>query len=295
MSMRKQFTETVESLLEQDERLVLLLGDIGVFGFRKAFKLFPERVYNIGILEQSTVSLAAGLAKEGLIPIIHTIAPFLIERSLEQLKIDFCYQKLGGNFTTVGSSYDYAALGCTHHCPGDVGILKNIPGMEIILPGTAEEFDSLFRQSYANNHPTYFRLSERENPESYKVEFGRAHVIRTGRLATIIAVGPALIPILEATRDLDVTIIYYTTLVPFDAQTLQQNCFSTKVFLCEPYYSGILTAEIISALYPKPVILDTVGVPHLFLEDYGLAQEHDEAIGFTAESIKKRIIKFIDE
>ena len=66
----------------------------------------------------------------------------------------------------MGASYDYAALGCTHHCPGDVGMLKNIPDMEIILPGTAEEFDKLFRQSYANGNPTYFRLSEKQNSKN---------------------------------------------------------------------------------------------------------------------------------
>ena len=88
MSMRKQFVKTVESQLARDNKLVLLLGDIGVFGFQKAFKEFSDRVYNIGILEPSTVSMAAGLAKTDLIPIVHTIAPFLVERSFEQLKID---------------------------------------------------------------------------------------------------------------------------------------------------------------------------------------------------------------
>ena len=122
MSMRKQFIETVEAIIKEDERAVLLLGDIGVFGFRKIFETHKERVFNIGILEQSTISMASGMAMTGLIPIVHTIAPFLVERGLEQLKIDFGYQKLGGNFVSVGASYDYAALGCTHHCPGDVGI-----------------------------------------------------------------------------------------------------------------------------------------------------------------------------
>ena len=127
--MRKQFTSTTESILSTDERLVVLLGDIGVFGFRKSFEKFPKRICNIGILEQSTIGVAAGLAMTGFIPLVHTIAPFLVERSFEQLKDDFGYQKLGGNFVSVGASYDYAGLGCTHHCPADVAILKNIPNM----------------------------------------------------------------------------------------------------------------------------------------------------------------------
>ena len=150
MSMRGQFVKTIESLIETDQQVVLLLGDIGVFGFRNSLREKPNRVYNIGILEQATVGVAAGLAKAGLIPIIHTIAPFLVERCFEQLKIDFGYQQLGGNFISVGASYDYSALGCTHHCPGDVGILKKIPNMEIIVPGTSQEFDQLFKEVYNN-------------------------------------------------------------------------------------------------------------------------------------------------
>ena len=128
--MRKQFVNTFESLISTDENLVLLLGDIGVFGFRNSFTKFPERVMNVGVLEQSTVGMAAGLARMGMNPVIHTIAPFLVERAYEQIKVDFGYQKLGCNLVSVGGSYDYAALGCTHHCPGDVGVLQNIPDIQ---------------------------------------------------------------------------------------------------------------------------------------------------------------------
>ena len=293
MNMRQQLVQTVESVLVTDERLTVLLGDIGVFGFRNSMKTYPDRVYNIGIMEQATVSLAAGLATVGFIPVVHTIAPFLIERSLEQLKIDFCYQKLGGNFISVGASYDYAALGCTHHCPGDVGVLKNLPGMEIVIPGTAEEFDLLFRQAYANGHPTYFRLSERNNSRTFPVTFGKAEVVQTGKELTIIAVGSALEPVLEAARDFDVTILYYTTVVPFDAEMLKRHAHSSKILLCEPYYSGILTSDIMNALYPKPVMIDYVGVPARFLTEYGTIDEHNERIGLTGKHIKARITTLI--
>lgn len=292
--MRKQFVKTIESILPIDEKLILLLGDIGVFGFRNSFERYPERVYNIGILEQSTIGLAAGLAMTGFIPVVHTIAPFLVERATEQLKNDFCYQQLGGNFISVGASYDYAALGCTHHCPADVSILKNIPNMEIILPGTAAEFDSLFKASYANGHPTYFRLSEQSNLKSQKVKFGKANVIKKGKLATLIAVGPTLDKILEASRNLDVTILYYTTLAPFDSVTLKKNCSSNKILLCEPYYTGALSADIINSLSPRSVRIEFAGLPHVFFTNYGTAKQQDEAAKFTAKDINKKIIKLIN-
>lgn len=287
--MRKQFVTTVESLLEQDQSLVLLLGDIGVFGFRKAFERFPSRVYNIGILEQATISAAAGMAMTGLIPTVHTIAPFLVERAFEQLKDDFGYQKLGGNFVSVGASYDYAALGCTHHCPGDVGELKNIPGMEIVLPGTPEEFDILFKAAYNNGHPTYFRLSEDKNPESFMVEFGKARVIKQGKLATVVAVGTALGPVLKAAADLDVTVLYYATVAPFDSQTLLDNFTGGKILLCEPYYQGALTYDILRALKGRAAALEFVGVPHEFLTNYGKMTEHHGTIGLTASNIQNKL------
>ncbi|MFA5127518.1 MAG: transketolase C-terminal domain-containing protein [Patescibacteria group bacterium] len=290
--MRKQLVATVERILNSDDKAVLLLGDIGVFGFRNVIQNLPDRAYNIGILEQSTIGLAAGLAKSGFIPIIHTIAPFLIERSLEQLKLDFGYQALGGNFISVGASYDYAALGCTHHCPGDVGELKNIPGMEIVLPGTKDEFDRLFSAAYDNGHPTYFRLSEDANNESYLTEFGKAVVVKKGKLATVIAVGTMLQNVVDAAVDLDVTILYYNTVSPFDSAALLEN-FSSKILLCEPYYEGGLVGDILKAVCPNHCVIDQLGVPHNFLRTYGTANEHSRLLGFTPDAIRNRINKLI--
>ena len=295
MSMRKQFVKTVEQLLASDQKLVLLLGDIGVFGFKRAFEEYAERVYNIGILEQATISLASGLAKSGLIPIVHTIAPFLVERSFEQLKIDFGYQRLGGNFVSVGASYDYASLGCTHHCPGDVGILQNIPGMEILVPGTSAEFDALFQQAYSNGHPTYFRLSERENHESKPVTFGQANVLKTGDRATVIAVGPVLKHVLPAVEGLDVGLLYYTTVMPFDYLSLRENlAASAKLLIVEPFYSGTLTYQILQAIRPRPLSMEFVGVPHEFLTNYGHAEEHDERIGLSSNNIRTKLEALIN-
>ncbi|MFA6394168.1 MAG: hypothetical protein WCW25_04845 [Patescibacteria group bacterium] len=292
--MRKQFFTTITDVLEKDEKTILLLGDISVKGFVSAIKKYPDRAYNIGILEQATVGLAAGLAMTGFTPIFHTIAPFLIERTYEQLKLDFGYQRLGGNFISIGGSYDYAALGCTHHCPADVGILKHIPGMEIVLPGTAQEFHDLFLESYADGHPTYYRLSEKSNPESYAVKFGKAHIIKTGSKATVIAVGPALKPVLEGARDMDVTILYYATVAPFDAETLKENCASKKILLCEPYYRGALLPEVMEVMAGQAVRVESIGVPVEFLNKYGKAEEHDECVGLTPAGVKEKLEKLIN-
>lgn len=295
MSMRKQFVESVLRVLRMDDRVVLLLGDIGVFGFRDAFRDFPDRVYNIGILEQATVGVAAGLAKAGLIPIVHTIAPFLTERCLEQIKIDFGYQRLRGSFVTVGASYDYAQLGCTHHCPGDVQVLSSIPGMKIVLPGCAAEFDELFMQNHAADGPTYYRLSDFGNSRAVSTAApGQPEVLKTGSLATVVAVGTTLDAVLEATEGLDVAVLYYNVVSPFDGEALRRHARSPNILLCEPYYRGGLAADITDAMWPQPIRLLSVGVPRRFLTNYGNVKEHDAANGLTAPAIRTELERLIN-
>lgn len=286
--MRKQFVKTIESLMKEDENIILLLGDIGVFGFRNCFKNYSNRTYNIGILEQSMISLASGLSLTNFIPIVHTITPFMIDRAFEQLKLDFCYQKLNGNFVGIGSSYDYAALGPTHHCPEDIGILMNLPNMEMVIPGTSKEFDTLFRQSYNNGKPTFFRLSDYENNFDNIVNFGEANLIKNTGDIVIIVTGNILDIVLEATKDMAVKIIYYTTLKPFDFEILH-SLNSNKILLCESYYEGALTTNIMKAFYPKSIIINYIGIPLLFLDKYGFKQEYDKEYGFTVQNIQNKI------
>ena len=277
--------ETSTRLLEDDERVVVLLGDIGVFAFRDCFQRFPERVHNVGILEQSMVGIAAGLAHEGLIPIVHSIAPFVVERPFEQIKIDFGYQHLGGNIVSVGASFDYAALGATHHCPGDVALMLTVPGTEIVVPGTAAEFASLFVQAYGSGALTYFRLSERSNRESRDVVFGKAERVREGTGCTIVAVGPLLDVALDAAEMCDATVVYYSTLAPFDGETLRDSCGTGRVLVLEPFYEGTLTHLVASAI-PGPALIRSIGVPRSFRHGYGRREDHERDVGFTIEHVR---------
>ncbi len=297
INMRAQFVKTTSDLMQADQKVCLLLGDIGVHGFRHLLQNYPNRAFNIGILEQTTIGLAAGLAAMDMVPIVHTIAPFIVERAYEQIKIDFGYQKLGGNFVSVGASYDYAALGCTHHCPSDIGVLQLIPGMEIYCPGTSLEFDSLFKETYSNPAPKYFRLSETQNTETLTVTRGEAKVVRVGKAGVIIAVGNMLSKVIEAAADLDVSILYYATISPFDSQTLlsiigDQN----KIAICEPYYAaGGLVAAVSKVLNGKKMAILNVGMSTIFSNHYGSALEHDIHHNIDVLGIKNSLDKFINE
>ncbi len=293
VGMREQMVRTLEDLLDRDERLVVLLGNISTGLFRRGWRDHTDRLYDVGILEQTMMSAAAGLAMEGLIPVAHSITPFVVERCYEQIKDDFCFQQLGGNIISTGASYDYTTEGMTHHGPGDVAILKQLPGIEIAVPGTAAEFDALFRERYADGAPTYYRLSAHQNATSQPVRFGQANVLRKGSQATVIAVGPALEPTLAAAADLDVALLYYATVAPFDAETLRAHGQSGKVALVEPYYEGTLVADVAAALVGTPTRIEAIGVPHAVLSHYGTPTQHDEAIGFTPRGIRARIANLL--
>ena len=287
--MRKEFATVMESELFLNPASTLLLGDIGVFGHRESFKKFPNRVFNIGILEQSMVSLAAGMAMGGLIPTIHTIAPFLVERAFEQIKIDFGYQSLGGNIVTVGASLDYAALGATHHCPGDVGMMLNIPGAEIYVPGTAAEFSDQFSRSSRNEKISYFRLSEKSNKKSNITTFQNGTVVKKGKELTVIAIGPMLDIVVEATGNLDVTILYYNCISPFDSELLSENMDSGKLLIVEPFYENTMAPLIQKHLSDRRVMTCSKGIPRKFVTKYGKTDEHYEEFGLSFHGIRNEI------
>lgn len=292
--MRTQMASTIVDLLDVDPRLFVVLADISEDSFGHASRRHPDRVLNVGIMEQTMVSLAAGTALEGFIPVCHSIVPFVVERPFEQIKDDFCYQGLGGNFVSIGASYDYSTHGMTHHGPGDVAILRTLPGMQIVVPGTAAEFDRLFRQAYANGSPTYFRTSLGQNADDRDVSFGRLEIVRTGGLATVVAAGPVLDATLAAVQGLDVTVLYGTTLAPFDAETLRAMTPTRSVVLVEPFYEGTLIADVVQALAPDPVRVEAIGVPRRVLSRYGTPEQHDEAIGLTPAGIRRRIATFVE-
>ena len=293
-TMRDQMAQTVEDAMARDERVVLVLAEISRTFLDGVFRRYPDRAVNVGIMEQTMVGVAAGMALEGFIPVMHSIAPFLAERPFEQLKDDFCYQRLGGNFISVGGSYDYSTEGMTHHGPGDVPILRSLPGMRIVVPGTPAEFDALFREAYAGGAPTYYRLGLRRNPTDRPVRFGQLDVVRRGRRATVVAVGPMLAPTQAAVADLDVTVLYCTTVAPFDGATLREASASGDIVLVEPYYAGALVPDVVAAMGQTPVRVAAIGVPHEVLAPYGTPEEHDTALGLAPEGIRQRIDAFLN-
>jgi transketolase len=293
--MRRAFGATVSDLVVNDERVAVVLAEISTQYFTETMRAHPDRVVNIGIMEQAMVGVAAGFAMEGFFAIAHSLSPFIAERPYEQLKLDFGYQGLGGTFVGVGGSYDYASEGGTHHAPADVGLMLGIPGMEVLIPGHGDEVDRLLRATYANGQPTYLRASVTSNSESHDVAPGRIQVLRRGSRATVLAFGPMLDRTVEACEGLDVTVAYATSLRPFDADGLAEIVSDGPVVVTvESFYEGSAAPVLTQSLRHLPVRFISIGVPRAFIHGYGTPADLDADLGLDVDRIRSRLLAIVD-
>lgn len=279
-------------MIQNEEDTTFFTVDIGMWAIQDVLAEFPRRCTNVGIYEDGMISICAGMASRGLVPTVFGIQPYLIERTLEQIKMDLAYQKMGINVVGTGAAVDYPKYGYSHYCAEDVSVIKMIPGCEFVAPGTAKEFIRLFNQSYRNGHPTFFRVSDHPNKEyDIDVEFGKANVIQRGSKVTVIAVSIMLDVVMKVCQDKDVTVLYYTTLEPFDHKTLAENCESGKILIVEPEYEGSLLYDIHKALPGRALQMDQVAFPREIFRNYGTYDEKMDYYGLNNKSIEEKITK----
>lgn len=289
--MRERFVGVTDRLLDEEPTAALVLAEISSDLFRQTSRRHPNRTINVGIREQLMIGVAGGLALAGLRPIVHTYAPFLVERPFEQVKLDLGYQGLGAILASIGASYDWAAGGGTHHAPGDVALLDTLPGWKVHVPGHPNEVETLLRAAIPGRDRVYIRLSDQANERAHPV--GRGLVpIRRGHDATIIAVGPTLDVTVRAVRDLDVTVLYCSTPRPLDP-TGSLSAAARDVVIVEPYLEGTSLASLVDALGPQPHRLLAIGVPRVECRKYGEASEHGAAHGLDAAGLRSQILPFV--
>jgi len=303
LDMKAAFPKAIEKIGKLSDKVVVVVGDIGHFALQGFAKDNPNRYYNLGILEPTLVSVCAGLSKEGYIPIGHTIAPFIAERSLEQIKLDFCYHSLAGNLITVGSSFDYATLGCTHHCYTDLGLLSSYPNTEVCYPSSARELVALLIQKYDSSRLTYYRMSRASHGVNLPdIKFGTNIVVRPGTDITLLASGPQLKTALDISTLLDdkgytAEILYCHTYKPFDTNTLQESVSKTgKLFVIEEhiYNGGLASTALLSAvMVDHNLKFDYHCIPDTFIRKYGTYPEICEGLGFSAAALYPKVINLL--
>jgi transketolase len=289
-TMRKRFYELATRALDDDPRTAIVLAEIGASELPR-----HERVFNVGIREQLMIGVAAGLAFEGLRPVVHSYAPFVVERPYEQIKLDLGHQDVGAVLVSTGGSYDGAQSGRTHQASGDVALLLALSGWTIHVPGHPDELEAAFGGALAGDDRVYIRMSEESNAAPVRAE--GLTVLRRGSLGApvVVAVGPALDETLAAASDLAATVAYVSTVRPFDAEGLRALVADGgEVVLVEPYLAGTSAAEAAAALADRPHRLLSLGVANVELRRYGTGREHRAAHGLDAAGIRRSFTAFLD-
>ena len=282
--MRRQFKDTVTALAAEDPNVVVILGDISHYLFAGFQERFPKRFFNMGICENALISITAGLSAQGFHPFVHTIAPFITERSFEQIKLDMCYNEFGGNIVSCGSSFDYAWDGATHHAYTDLAILRMLPGMEVVQPGSRKEVDALLRSQYRNGKPTYFKLSDHPHSIDIDVEFGKGVVVKEGSGGvTVVTAGPLLANVIEGCKDLSVNLLYFPTIKPMDTELIARFR-GTRLLVV---HDGFGLREAVNEVPGLTTFYH--GIPDQFCVWYGTVHDIRREIGLDPAGIRHAV------
>ena len=282
--MRNKFANICYNTLKKDDRGVVLIGDISHFLLRDVESEFSDRFYNIGICEQSMVGVASGMAIEGMKPIIHTIAPFLVERAYEQIKNDLGYQHTDVTIVTVGGSYDYSDLGCTHHCYGDITLMRTIPNIEVYEPSTPKEFEQLFNKTWGNGNPKYFRLSAHTHSHDFDVTPNEINVIRESKNNKWAFVSGHILD--DVLLDDEIGVIYVSTLSKISKKSIKKVCAligNSKVFTVENHFKVGGLGDLVSD--SLDIKVNKIGLDNKFITEYGSYDDLRESSGMDRKSI----------
>ena len=279
--MRKIFPQVVEKLMDKDKKIFCLLGDIGVFSFRHIFKKYNGRILNMSTMEQSMIGFASGLSKAGYKPIIHTIAPFLVLRALDQIKIDFVYNKLNCNIVSVGASNDYAKLGTTHHCFEDMNILSNYEDINLFIPSNPNEFKYLFEKNYKNQAINYFRISE--NNLKFDIK-SNGFLRKKNNSLLIIIVGNSIDTKEIKKKNID---FYYVNNISRKMNFSFIKKYK-KILIIEPYFGNILERRV-KKMIKKISNIHTISYQETIIHKYGSKLDQDRYLKFDKKNILRKI------
>ena len=243
--MRNIFTNTLIDIAKEDEKLVLLMAEVG-YGVVEPFeRLFPERFYNTGISEQNLVLTAAGMAIQGYHPVAYSMSSFLPTRAFEMIKDSICYQNLPVTLVGIGSGVSYGEMGTTHHGLEEEALMTSLPNMTVMFPADAGQCNSAIRYALKSERPTYIGLEKinvkeelqevDDDPLSWKK-------IRDGLDGTILVCGTLKEEALQAaeilnTKGINVGIYSVNAVKPLDYAAIEDACDTSNLFVIDEHYS----------------------------------------------------------
>lgn len=301
--MRNAFARELTALAEQDERIVLLSGDIGNRMFDDFKRRCPGRFYNCGIAEANMMGMAAGLAMSGLRPVVYTITPFVTTRCLEQIRVDVCYHDVPVVIVGVGGGLAYASLGATHHSCEDIGFLRLLPNMTVVAPGDAVETGEALKAALQHDHAVYLRLGKKGEPVVHQhvpnFQLGKAIVVAEGSQVTLLSNGNMLPVVMEVAEklsqeDVSVSVVSMHTVKPLDEDLLAAEFASKRLVATIEEHSvlgglGGAVAEWVTSQSGTNARLLRIGTADRFLHEAGGQQHARECYGIDCDSIVARV------
>jgi transketolase len=294
----------VYEMAQRDLRVCFIGSDLGVGVMDDFGQIMPERLFREGISEQHIIGMAGGLALEGKIVYVNTLATFITRRCFEQIMLDLALYKAKVRLIGSGGGLVYAPLGPTHVTTDDIGILRMIPNLGIIAPCDAEEMRRIMPLTLDWDGPLYIRLSKGGDKvvsrEEAPLAIGRAIPFEGGKDALLMCTGIGLQVCLEAAAILrkggtGVSVLHFPTIKPLDIAT---------ILACVPDYGVVVTVEehsVIGGLgsavaevlaeadlsrFPR---FRRIGFPDAFVEHYGSQEEHLALWGLTPEAVARTI------
>lgn len=302
--MRNAFADELTKIGNDDDRVVMLSGDIGNRLFDKFKAAHPDRFFNCGVAEANMTGLASGLAMNGLRPVTYTITPFVTTRCLEQIRTDVCYHDLPVTIVAVGAGLSYAALGPTHHACEDIAFLRALPNMVVICPGDAWEVRAALRAAMKQDKPVYIRMGKKGEPvvhdgpvEAFKI--GKAIVMQEGSDVALVSTGNMLPEAIEAQKVLaekgvSAEVVSFHTVKPLDEAYLSGAFDRFKLVVTIEEHSliggfGSAVAEWAVDTGEDTRKLLRIGTPDKFFKESGEQEHARKVLDLTGHQIAGRV------
>lgn len=307
--MRNAFADEVNKLAVDDNRIVLLSGDIGNRMFDSFKDEHKGRFFNCGIAEANMMGVASGMALSGLRPIIYTIAPFTTTRCYEQIRIDACYHNVPIIIVGTGSGLSYAELGPTHHSLEDLAILRVLPNITILAPADEVELRQCLQQALKLDTPVYIRIGKKgEEIISKKdngLKIGCSTTILHGTDVCLIGTGTIMPIVLESasmlsSKGFSVRVESFHTIKPLDTKTLEDvfSNFSLVAVIEEHSCIGGLYGSICEWLVKhnnRESRLISFGTKDEFMSEVGTQDYARAKYGLTSKNITEQVINTFDK
>ena len=304
--MRKTALDCVYKLSKIDERVVFVGSDLGPGVLDKMKTEFPDRFFMEGVSEQYIIGMAAGLAMEGFIPYVNTIATFLTRRCYEQVAVDLCMHDLPVRLIANGGGGVYAPLGPTHLAIEDIAIMRALPNMAVVVPCDADEMNRLMMSTLEWPHPIYIRLAKGGDrvvsAEQNGFELGKSIKMRDGVDGLFISTGVMTQLALETAeilkaKGVDVGVLHVHTIKPFDTSGVVSAIESVKAVVTveEHIVNGGLGSAVLescSELHPELLPkISRIGIPDKFATEYGSQSSLLKHWGITSDNLFTAMMK----